>query len=110
MYIQSKTTNLCQFLRKCLTIDVIFISPEGGTPDWDDAPRQMADWQNLDPDGQVRWDSFVEHFKLKNLDGLYADYAKKSIYFLPTCDPQEPAGLTGGENFNILAKIPVLVD
>jgi Flp pilus assembly protein TadG len=100
----------CPTLLGAVTVQVVFISPEGGTPDWDDAPRQMADWQNLDPDGQVRWDSFVEHFKLKNVDGLYADYAKKSIYFLPTCDPQEPAGLTGGENFNIMAKIPVLVD
>ena len=100
----------CATLLGAVTVQVVFMSPKGGTPDWDDAPTEMADWQNLDPDGQVRWQSFVEHFKLKNVDDLYADYAKKSIYFLPTCEPQEPAGLSGGENFGILAKIPVLVD
>jgi Flp pilus assembly protein TadG len=100
----------CPTLLGAVTVQVVFMSPEGGTPDWDDAPTEMADWQNSDPDGQVRWDSFVQHFGLKNVDDLYADYAKKSIYFLPTCEPHEPAGLSGGENFGILAKIPVLVD
>ncbi|MFN2198712.1 MAG: pilus assembly protein TadG-related protein [Anaerolineales bacterium] len=100
----------CPTLLGAVTVQVVFMSPEGGTPDWDDAPTEMAGWQNSDPDGQVRWDSFVQHFALKNVDDLYADYAKKSIYFLPTCEPHEPAGLSGGENFGILAKIPVLVD
>ena len=100
----------CPTLLGAVTVQVVYMSPEGGTPDWDDAPTEMAGWQNFDPDGQVRWNDFVQHFSLKNVDDLYADYAKKSIYFLPTCDPQEPAGLSGGENFGILAKIPVLVD
>jgi Flp pilus assembly protein TadG len=115
----------CPTLLGAVTVQVVFMSPEGGTPNWDDAPREMtnvsgkADWPTAGqltaiPDfatnGQARWTSFVNHFELKNVDDLYADYAKKSMYFLPTCDPQEPAGLSGGENFGILAKIPVLVD
>ena len=79
----------------------------------------IADWPNAAvlaaiPDfydnGEARWQSFVNHFGLKNVDDLYADYAKKSIYFLPSCEPQEAAGLAGGENYGILAKIPVLVE
>jgi hypothetical protein len=31
------------------------------------------------------------------------------MYFKPNCDPHIPMGGTGGENFGILAKIPVLV-
>ena len=115
----------CPTLLGAVTVQVVFMSPEGGTPDPNDAPREMknvsgkADWptaaqlasiSDFDTNGQARWTSFVSHFGLKNVGDLYADYAKKSMYFLPTCEPQEPAGLSGGENFGILAKIPVLVD
>lgn len=115
----------CATLVGAVTIYIVFISPEGGTPNWDDVPREMhghgaiADWPNAAvlaaiPDfydnGEARWQSFVNHFGLKNVDDLYADYAKKSIYFLPSCEPQEAAGLAGGENYGILAKIPVLVE
>ena len=64
---------------------------------------------NTDPDGQERWSSFVQHFNLQNVDGSPAPYEKKSIYFLPDCTYHDLAGLSGGENFGILAKIPVLV-
>jgi Flp pilus assembly protein TadG len=64
-------------------------------------------------DGEVRWASFVQHFMLRNddgtSDGTPAPYVKKSIYFLPDCDVHIPRGTTGGKNFGILAKIPVLV-
>jgi hypothetical protein len=46
---------------------------------------------------------------LKNVDGSQAPYDKKSIYFLPDCTPHELTGVSGGYNFGILAKIPVLV-
>jgi hypothetical protein len=36
--------------------------------------------------------------------------AKKAIYFAPECSPHFLSGRTGGVNFGILAKIPVLVD
>ena len=69
----------------------------------------MDNWSNSDSNGEVRWNSFVNHFNLKNVDGDPAPYAPKSIYFKPDCTPHEPAGVTGGENFGIMAKIPVLV-
>ena len=67
--------------------------------------------------GKVRWASFIRHFNLKNViiteDGdevaKPAPFATKSIYFLPDCSGHELAGRTGGENFGIVAKIPVLV-
>lgn len=33
-----------------------------------------------------------------------------TIFFLPECEFQQPTGNTGGQNFGILAKIPVLVE
>jgi len=65
--------------------------------------------QVFESDGKVRWASFVRRFNLKNADDLPAPFAKKSIYFLPDCTPHMPTGTTGGENFGILARIPVLV-
>lgn len=115
----------CATLLGAVTVQVVFMSPEGGTPDPNDAPREMknvsgkedwpaaaelADIPDFATNGSARWESFVDHFDLVNVDDLNAEYAKKSMYFLPTCEPQEPAGLSGGENFGILAKIPVLVD
>jgi hypothetical protein len=80
-----------------------------------------ADWANNDPDGIVRWNDFVDHFNLVKPDGTPAYYQpqsssidsgwrQKTIYFLPECDPQIPSGRTGGENFGVLAKVPVLVE
>ena len=56
------------------------------------------------------WISFANFFGLKNADGKTAPLAKKSIYYFPTCDGATPKGGPGGENFGVLAKIPVLVD
>jgi hypothetical protein len=107
----------CAELLGAVTLVVVWIT-EAGTPDWDDAPRFMDDWPttgelaaipDFDTNGEARWNSFVTHFNLKNADDLLAPYAKKSIYFLPSCEPHIPTGGTGGENFGVLAKIPVLV-
>ena len=35
---------------------------------------------------------------------------KKAIYFAPDCSPHIPSGRTGGVNFGVLARIPVLVN
>jgi hypothetical protein len=67
------------------------------------------DWSSDKTNGQERWDDFVERFNLQNVDGSPAPYQKKAIYFLPDCLYHEPVGVTGGDNFGILAKIPVLV-
>lgn len=60
--------------------------------------------------GQVRWASLVRKFQLKNADGNWATFDKKSLYFLPDCDYHDPIGTSQGENFGILARIPVLVN
>jgi hypothetical protein len=99
----------CQNTAGAVTVDVIWVTGQGDDPQYNDAPTQMGDWLNNNPNGQVRWDSFVQYFNLRNLDNSPARYAKKSIYFLPDCKPHYPTGRTGGKNFGILAKIPVLV-
>ncbi|MCE8015754.1 hypothetical protein HOP62_06625 [Halomonas sp. MCCC 1A17488] len=97
----------------------------------DDAPWQMEEppedsegvspgtWSNADPDGVTRWDDFVTAMNIRDSDGDLAKWSsdsqesgwrQKSIYFLPSCSYHEPKGQTGGENFGILAEIPVLVD
>jgi len=58
----------------------------------------------------ARWDCFTDYFQLKNADNSYAPLDKKSIYFKPDCSPTKTAGGTGGTNFGILAKRPVLVE
>ena len=76
-----------------------------------EVPTRMGDWAC--PSGntpQQCWDSFVDHFHLKDvLNNSPATYEDKTIYFLPDCTPHEPAGTSGGENYGILAEIPVLV-
>jgi hypothetical protein len=63
-------------------------------------------------DNNARWNSFVNDsdFNLRNLDGTAAPLAKKTIYFMPSCKAHPPTGVTGGKNFAVLAKIPVLVE
>jgi Putative Tad-like Flp pilus-assembly len=99
----------CEEAVGAVVVHIVWMSGEGEDPQYNDAPRQVGAWSSNDADGKVRWNSFVQHFKLKNLDGSPAPYDKKSIYFLPDCEPHIPTGTTGGENFGILAKIPVLV-
>jgi hypothetical protein len=103
-----------------VTVNIVWIT---GNDDPQEAPTSMkaipgmedmyANWSFLaDPgntNGKDRWDSFVSHFHLQNVDGTPALYKEKSIYFLPDCNDHRPKGRTGGENFGILAKIPVLV-
>jgi hypothetical protein len=59
---------------------------------------------------QCVWDSFAAHYDLRDAEGNLAAYQAKTIYFLKSCEDHIPQGVTGGENFGILAKIPVLVD
>jgi hypothetical protein len=68
---------------------------------------------NTEDSGRVRWASFVHRFNLRNVgpgdSAPYATFAQKSIYFLPSCRTHEPRGTTGGTNYGVLARIPVLV-
>ena len=99
----------CAEIVGAVELNIVWITGAGEDPGYNNAPTQMGDWSNSDPDGATRWNDFVTSFNLMNADGTPAPYAKKSIYFLPDCTPHEPKGISGGENFGILAKIPVLV-
>lgn len=73
-------------------------------------------WDGVDSNNKVytqgmgRWDCFVDHFNLKNNDDTMAPLAFKSMYFMPNCEYHKPKGTTGGTNFGVMAKYPVLVD
>jgi hypothetical protein len=99
----------CQKVLGAVTVNVVWITGEGEDPSYSEAPRVMGDWSSDLADGQQRWAGFVQNFSLTNADGTPAPYQKKAIYFKPDCEPHIPSGRTGGENFGILAKIPVLV-
>jgi hypothetical protein len=99
----------CEKAMGAVVVNIVWITGEGQDPHYNDAPFQMGGWSNNDSNGKARWGSFVNYFNLKNVDGAPAPYDSKSIYFLPDCEPHIPTGTTGGENFGILAKIPVLV-
>ncbi|MGD9240219.1 MAG: TadG family pilus assembly protein [Desulfobacterales bacterium] len=73
---------------------------------WDPAEVTCSPGEN--PDKCV-WEDFAKHFSLFDKDGNLAEYNAKSIYFLKSCDPNIPKGITGGPNFGTLAEIPVLV-
>jgi hypothetical protein len=89
-------------------------------------PVLVARKWDKDCRGIRRWNQFVRHFGIvRQLDPddegnpVYAEYdedpqltgyRQKTIYFLPDCHAYTPKGRTGGENFGVLARIPVLVD
>jgi hypothetical protein len=119
----SNNVGTCEVVRGAVNLNIVWITDAGEDPQFNNAPTQMGciegsggDWlyepwddMSYEPDGQTRWNDFVQHFNLQNVDGEPAPYVKKSIYFLPDCTPHVPAGVSGGENYGILAKIPVLV-
>ncbi len=86
--------------------------------------QMVAGWNrenaNLDcaseenPDKCV-WENFVKTYGLvgakinTETNDYSAEYHATSIYFLKSCEPHIPIGVTGGQNFGILAEIPVLV-
>lgn len=41
---------------------------------------------------------------------MLISYYKDNFYFKASCDPMEPSGGPGGENFGMLARFPVLVN
>ncbi|MEW6333638.1 MAG: TadG family pilus assembly protein [Thermodesulfobacteriota bacterium] len=94
-------------------VNVLYISSSSNDPHFKDVPVQMENW-SCSPPGEACWNSFVQHFNLRKTNGQLATaanggYTQKTIYFLPDCAPHSRVGKTGGENFGILAKIPVLV-
>jgi len=75
----------------------------------------VFNWSSSNPNAQERWDDFATHFNLQDAGGLLtwarlaSQNVQKTIFFLPDCTYHEPAGITGGENYGILAEVPVLV-
>ncbi|RJR32979.1 MAG: hypothetical protein C4576_28750 [Desulfobacteraceae bacterium] len=103
----------CSRVVGAVNVNIVWILEKENDID-SDAPYKMGNWSNSDPSGAVRWDEFVSTFNLRTVDDLLATVAnggfkKKSIYFLPDCTPHELKGKTGGENFGVLARIPVIV-
>jgi hypothetical protein len=105
----------CATVVGAVTVNIVWVAPWEDDPSYSEAPWQMENpitgttWSSGDPNGQVRWNSFVQNFNLQNVDGNPAPYVRRGVYFLPDCNYHQPRGRTGGENFGILAKIPVLV-
>jgi hypothetical protein len=104
----------CRPLVGAVEVNVLWVLRDSNKPD-EDAPCKMDGigdgdaWERSEPDGLTRWNDFVEHFGIETSSGDPATFSKKTIYFAPKCEYQEPTGLTGGPNFGILAEIPVLV-
>jgi hypothetical protein len=127
----SNNVGTCEKLVGVVEVWILWITGKGEDPGYNEAPLQMGaipadedpgstfeglpSWPSpgeVLPTGQDRWNSFVGHYTLQNITDAGtepAPYVKKSIYFLPVCKFTQPAGLTGGVNFGILAEIPVLV-
>jgi hypothetical protein len=108
-----------------VTLNVIWIT-RNDKNQMAEVPRWMGDWPGAAPTGSVPltqdvpprcngsglecWNSFVDYFNLEDiLNNSPAIYEDKTIYFLPDCSPHVPTGRSGGQNFGILARIPVLV-
>jgi len=105
----------CDVLTGAVSLQIVWILGNvGGSLDINAPPEivptRMDDWHNTDPNAQNRWDDFVDHFYLKNVDGSDAPFHQKSIYFKPACVQADLAGVSGGSNYGVLARIPVLVE
>ena len=105
----------CASVVGAVTVKIVWMTPWEEDPTYSWAPWQMQNprtgttWSSNNPDGQVRWNSFVQDFNLQNIDGSPVPYQRRGVYFLTDCDTHQPKGRTGGENFGVMAKIPVLV-
>ena len=104
----------CPLVKGLVNIDIIWINVSTD-PQFNDVPTQMADWSCTPAEDtadarEACWNDFADHFDLQNVDGSNAPYQQKAIYFLPNCDVHTPTGVTGGENFGILAEFPKLVE
>ncbi|MCU7923760.1 MAG: Tad domain-containing protein [Candidatus Thiodiazotropha sp. (ex Dulcina madagascariensis)] len=110
----------CNRLIGAVTMDILWMVRSVNVNRIDEvAPREMGEWINDNADGAVRWDSFVDYYQIRSGPGgelaLWADppgdngYRSNTIYFSPSCSPQTPVGGSGGANFGIRARIPVLV-
>lgn len=110
--------NNCAPLVGAVELNVLWVGPQGNPNQnyYNVIPYAFtnvpgySDWSSTTSDGQARWIEFARHYNLIDLCGdPITEVTSKSIYFLPDCKAHTPQGATGGQNFGILAKIPVLV-
>jgi Flp pilus assembly protein TadG len=113
----------CSEVVGTVTLDVLWIKQSSADPDWSDIPLQMETWSCTqgtsidslsDLQRQQCWEEFANAFNLRTADGTSAgdltpSNLQKTMFFRPSCTYHEPRGLTGGHNFGVLARIPVLV-
>lgn len=99
----------CMKVVGAVNVNILWITEGGEDPGYINVPRKMEDWTCSQSTGEACWNEFVTHFHLLNKDSTPAAYAKKSIYFKPDCTPHIPEGISGGANFGVLARIPLLV-
>jgi len=110
----SNNVTSCSTLVGAVVLNVVWVirdnplSPTQPRPA--DVPRQMGNWTCPagSSDSQC-WESFVSTFGLQGPNQEPAIASAKTIYFLPDCTAHTPVGGTGGENFGVLAQVPVLV-
>lgn len=117
--IDCSATGNCLKVVGAVEVNVVWINesnagrPDGPKP-WVPSsmynPNTGVTWSCSGPTPQVCWDSFRDAFNLKNnnLTGP-ALWADKTLYFFPDCKVHAPQGGTGGDNYGILARYPVLV-
>ena len=118
----------CSVLVGVVTLHVLWIKQSGNDPHWQDIPLQMRRpdlslWTcshgtaidaMTDTQRQECWGEFADTFNLHTADDtsvgdLTASDLQKTMFFRPDCEAHEPRGTTGGENYGVLARIPVLV-
>lgn len=132
-------SSTCSIVKGTVNVNIVWITGGGNDPHYLEAPTNMSatdtygDWPTVDETtwitnysdngytyiGEARWANFADHFNLKNYEPnneeadehgyIPAPYIKKSIYWIPDCTIGELVGVSGGENYGVLAKIPVLV-
>jgi len=96
----------------------VTVYPEGTTigdildGKYDGNSKELAKY--AEDNGRVRWASFVQYFDLRNVGdpkkAPYAYFDKLAIYFRSSCKLFPPEGTSQGENYGIMARIPVLVN
>ncbi len=110
----------CATVLGAVNLDILWISDKASNtekelekedfPPVSMGPTAKGTWYPTAGNTRVQnWSSFVSFFNLQTVDGNAATYETRTIYFLPSCSVHEPTGVSGGQNYGILAKIPVLV-
>jgi len=124
----------CSVILGAVTLDVVWIKQSGSDPQWKDVPFQMQHWEcsewvaagrpetgnmnnpPLNSDQRhLCFQEFAQEFNLRtanetSIANLTHSDVQKTILFLPSCEAHEPKGTSGGDNYGVLARIPVLVD